>query len=281
MKLVRHGTPGQERAGILDSAGRVRDLSSVVSDITPAELSDAILAKLRSVDVESLPQVPDGTRLGVPVSGIRQFVAIGLNYRQHALESNMPIPTEPVIFFKAITSLSGPRDPIVLPERSEAADWEIELAVVIGRMARRVPAASALDHVAGYTIANDVSEREWQLNRGGGWDKGKSFDTFGPLGPWLVTRDEVPDPQQLSLQLSVNGETRQKSSTSDMIFPVRELIAYCSRFMTLLPGDVIVTGTPQGVGWAMKPRRMLKAGDRVRLAIDKLGEQEQIVTDGA
>lgn len=280
MKLVRFGDQGQERPGILDAAGAIRDLSGVLKDITPDQLSDEALAKLRAIDVEALPKVSGDPRLGVPVAGIRQCVAIGLNYRQHAMEAGMAIPTEPIIFFKAITSLSGPNDPIVLPEQSEATDWEIELTIVIGRLARSVPASSAFDYVAGYTIANDVSEREWQLNRGGMWDKGKSFDTFCPLGPWLVTRDEITDPQQLSLELTVNGEVRQKSSTTDMIFPVSELIAYCSRFMTLLPGDVIVTGTPQGVGWAQKPRQTLKAGDRVHLAIAGLGEQEQVVEAG-
>ena len=280
MKLLRYGSQGQERPGLLDSSGAIRDLSGVLKDITPDQLSDDALGKLRAIDVETLPRVSGTPRLGIPVAGIRQCVAIGLNYRQHAMESGMAIPTEPVIFFKAITSLTGPRDPIVLPEKSEATDWEIELTIVMGRQARSVSAASAFDYVAGYTIANDVSEREWQLNRGGGWDKGKSFDTFCPLGPWLVTRDEILDPQQLSLELKVNGEMRQKSNTSDMIFPVRELIAYCSRFMTLLPGDVIVTGTPQGVGWAKKPRQTLRAGDRVHLAIAGLGEQEQVVEAG-
>ncbi|MEP7069745.1 MAG: fumarylacetoacetate hydrolase family protein [Usitatibacter sp.] len=280
MKLLRYGSEGQERPGLLDSAGAIRDLSGVLKDITPDVLSDAALDKLRAIDVESLPRVPGTPRLGMPVAGIRQCVAIGLNYRQHAIEAGMTIPSEPIIFFKAITSLTGPNDPIVLPEKSEATDWEIELTIVMGRLARSVPAASAFDYVAGYTIANDVSEREWQLNRGGMWDKGKSFDTFCPLGPWLVTRDEIPDPQQLSLELRVNGEVRQKSSTADMIFSVRELVAYCSRFMTLLPGDIIVTGTPQGVGWAMKPRQTLKAGDRVHLAIAALGEQEQVVAAG-
>ncbi len=281
MKLLRYGAPGQERPGLIDDTGRIRDLSGVIKDITPAELTDEALAKLRAFNVESLPQVQGTPRLGVPVAGVRQLLAIGLNYKQHAAESNMAIPAEPVIFFKAITSLSGPNDAIVMPGNSEATDWEIELAIVIGKTARAVPEASAFDYVAGYTIANDVSEREWQLNRSGQWSKGKSFDTFCPLGPWLVTRDEVSDPQTLSLELTVNGEPRQSSNTSDMIFTVRQIVAYCSKFMTLLPGDVIITGTPQGVGWGMKPRKMLKSGDRVRLSIGGLGEQEQLVTPGA
>ncbi len=281
MKLLRYGPQGQEKPGLMDRAGRIRDLSGVINDITPAELSDESLAKLRALNLESLPQVPGTPRLGMPVSGIRQLLGIGLNYRQHAAESNMAIPAEPVVFFKAITSLSGPNDAIVMPGNSEATDWEIELAIVIGKTARAVPEANVFDYVAGYTIANDVSEREWQLNRSGQWSKGKSFDTFCPLGPWLVTRDEISDPQTLSLELTVNGEPRQSSNTSDMIFTVRQIVAYCSKFMTFLPGDVIITGTPQGVGWGMKPRKMLKPGDRVRLAIGSLGEQEQLVTPGA
>lgn len=277
MKLLRYGPPGQEKPGLLDGAGRIRDLSGHIQDILAEEISDEALATLRTINAELLPLVSGAPRMGVPVLGIRQCVGIGLNYRQHAIETNMPIPTEPMIFFKAITSLSGANDPIKLPESSEATDWEVELAVVIGRIARSVSEKSALDYIAGYTIANDVSEREWQLNRSGQFSKGKSFDTFCPLGPWLVTRDEITDPQSLSLELTVNGESRQRSNTSDMIFSVRELIDYCSRFMTLLPGDVIVSGTPQGIGWAMKPRKMLRINDRVRLSIERLGHQEQFV----
>lgn len=277
MKLLRYGPPGQEKPGLLDDTGRIRDLSAHVRDITPDVLSDDGLATLRALDAASLPAVDGAPRLGPPVAGVRQLLAIGLNYRQHAAESNMALPSEPVAFFKAVTSICGPDDDTVLPEQSESTDWEIELAVVIGRLARRVPKDRALDFVAGYAIANDVSERDWQANRGGSWSKGKSFDTFCPLGPWLVTRDEVGDPQSLGMELTVNGEPRQKSSTRDMVFAVDELIAYCSRFMTLLPGDVIVTGTPQGVGFGMKPPKYLRAGDRVRLAIDKLGVQQQRV----
>lgn len=273
MKLLRYGQPQQERPGLLDAAGRIRDLSAHISDITPETLSDEALAKLRAIDIASLPLVEGAPRLGIPVNGIRQCLAIGLNYRQHAAEANMPVPTEAPIFFKAITSLSGPNDPVVLPMQSEATDWEIELAVVIGKTARRVPEADALGYVAGYTVANDVSERDWQLKRNGQWSKGKSFDTFTPLGPWVVTRDEVPDPQVLSLELSVNGQRRQHSNTSDMIFSVAQLVAYCSTFMTLLPGDVIVTGTPQGVGLGMQPPQFLRPGDTMHLAISGLGTQ--------
>ena len=277
MKLLRFGPLGQERPGTLDAAGGIRDLSGIIKDITPTELSDDAIARLRALDVETLPVVQGTPRIGVPISGIRQLLAIGLNYKKHAAESGMEIPKEPVVFFKALTSLCGPNDDIVLPQGSESTDWEIELGIVIGKTARRVSGAEALDYVAGYTIANDVSERDWQLNRNGQWSKGKSFDTFCPLGPWLVTRDEITDAQTLPLELSVNGETKQKSSTSDMIFDVRCVVSYCSQFMSLLPGDVIITGTPEGVGWAAKPRKMLKPGDKVRLAIGGLGEQLQTV----
>jgi 2-keto-4-pentenoate hydratase/2-oxohepta-3-ene-1,7-dioic acid hydratase in catechol pathway len=216
-------------------------------------------------------------RLGIPIAGTRQCVAIGLNYRKHAIEANMPIPEEPVIFFKAITSLSGPNDDIVLPPKSQATDWEIELAIIIGRKAQRVAEAQALDYVAGYAIANDVSERDWQIKRGGQWSKGKSFDTFCPVGPWLVTRDELPNPQTMALELKVNGTVKQSSSTEDMIFGCAKIVAYCSQFMTLLPGDVIITGTPGGVGVARKPQEFLRAGDTVQLKIARLGEQTQRV----
>jgi 2-keto-4-pentenoate hydratase/2-oxohepta-3-ene-1,7-dioic acid hydratase in catechol pathway len=235
------------------------------------------LAKLKAIDPATLPVVPGTPRLGAPVAGIRQCLAIGLNYRQHAAEAGMEVPKEPVAFFKAITSICGPDDDVVLPEQSTMTDWEIELTIVIGRTARSVREDEAEDYVAGYTIANDVSERDWQANRGGSWSKGKSFDTFCPVGPWLVTRDEIADPQRLAMALAVNGQSRQQSSTADMIFNVRQIVAYCSRFMTLLPGDIILTGTPQGVGLGMKPRQFLKAGDRMRLEIEGLGRQEQRV----
>jgi 2-keto-4-pentenoate hydratase/2-oxohepta-3-ene-1,7-dioic acid hydratase in catechol pathway len=280
LKLVRYGPHGAEKPGIIDAGGTLRDLSGQLDDITPERLGAASLEKLRALDAGTLPRVEGKPRLGIPVAGIRQCVAIGLNYRRHAQESGMAIPTEPVVFFKAITSLSGPTDDIEVPRGSEATDWEIELAIVIGTTAKRVDRDRALDYVAGYAIANDVSEREWQLNRNGQWSKGKSFDTFCPLGPWLVTRDEIPNPQALALELSVNGEVKQRSSTSDMIFGVAEVVSYCSSFMTLLPGDVIITGTPEGVGWAAKPRRMLREGDVLRLTIEGLGEQVSHVVWG-
>jgi 2,4-diketo-3-deoxy-L-fuconate hydrolase len=277
LKLVRYGAAGQEKPGLIDAQGRIRDLSSHVKDLGPEQLGEATIAALQAVDPASLPLVAGACRLGIPVAGSGQCVAIGLNYKKHAAESGMAIPTEPLIFFKAITSLSGPNDDIILPPGSEATDWEIELAVVIGKTAQRVSAEEAMRHVAGYAIANDVSEREWQLNRNGQWSKGKSFDTFCPVGPWLVTRDEIADIQALPLHLTVNGETRQRSSTADMIFSVETIVSYCSQFMTLLPGDIIITGTPEGVGWAAKPRHMLRHGDRVHLSIDGLGEQQQVV----
>jgi len=277
LKLLRYGPVGQEKPGLMDGQGRIRDLSAHIKDITPDELSDARIGALRGLNHATLPVVQGAPRIGVPVAGVRQCVAIGLNYRKHAAEAGMAIPTEPLIFFKAITSLSGPNDDVVLPPASDATDWEIELAIVIGQTARRVLEADAFNYIAGYTIANDVSEREWQINRSGQWSKGKSFDTFCPLGPWLVTRDEIADVQALSLLTTVNGVTKQQSSTSDMIFDVKAVVSYCSQFMTLLPGDVIITGTPEGVGWAAKPRVMLKSGDKVNLAIVGLGAQQQTV----
>ena len=277
MKLLRHGPAGHERPGLLDAHGVIRDLSAVVADITPEQLSPAALAALSAVDVAGLPVVAPGTRLGVPVAGIRQFLAVGLNYRQHAIEAGMPIPAEPIVFSKGITSLAGPDDALPLPEGSQALDYEVELGIVIGSTVRRVALADALAHVAGYVLSNDVSERDWQLHRGGQWIKGKSHDGFGPLGPWLVTADEIPEPQQGQLALTVNGEVRQDSSTADMIFGVAEIVSYLSQFMTLLPGDVIVTGTPQGVGMGFKPPRYLKRGDVVELISPQLGRQRQVV----
>ncbi len=274
MKLLRHGAAGAERPGLVDADGRIRDLSGTLPDLTPEWLVDERLDALRALDVASLPVV-EPTRFGVPVAGIRQVVGIGLNYRHHAIEAGMPIPEAPIVFFKAITSLTGPDDGIVIPKDSSATDWEIELAIVIGRTTKNVSTSDALSHVAGYAIANDVSERDWQLKRSGGqWSKGKGFDTFCPLGPWLVTRDEV-DPDALDVRLRVNGDTMQQSSTADMIFGPAELIARCSEFMTLMPGDVILTGTPQGVAMGMKPPRYLKPGDVVELDIAGLGRQRQ------
>jgi 2-keto-4-pentenoate hydratase/2-oxohepta-3-ene-1,7-dioic acid hydratase in catechol pathway len=281
MKLLRYGEPGKERPGMVDAAGQIRDLSGVVTDIDGAVLGDEGLARLRAVDPEGLPKVSGSPRLGPPVANIGKFIAIGLNYSDHAKESNMPIPKEPVVFTKTISCISGPNDTVVLPKGSVKGDWEVELALVIGKTAKSVPEADALDYVAGYTICNDVSEREWQLERGQSWDKGKGFDTFGPLGPWLVTRDEIPDPQNLAMWLDVNGQRMQTGNTSTMIFTVRQLVAYVSFLFTLKPGDVITTGTPPGVGMGIKPNPVfLKAGDVMRLGIDGLGEQRQAVVGG-
>jgi 2,4-diketo-3-deoxy-L-fuconate hydrolase len=277
MKLLRHGPAGQEKPGALDAKGQVRDLSLLINDFTPEWMSPAKLQALAAIDLSRMPLVPAGTRLGAPVAGVRQFVAIGLNYRKHAEESGLEIPKEPVVFTKAITCIAGPNDDVELPEGSQAGDWEIELGFVIGTQASKVPVAQALSHVAGYCLANDVSERDWQIKRNGQWGKGKSFDGFGPIGPWLVTSDELPDPQTIALELAVNGQTRQQSNTADMIFPVAELVSYLSQFMTLLPGDVVITGTPQGVGLGMKPPQFLRRGDVMTLSAGPLGTQRQQV----
>lgn len=277
MKLLRYGPIGMEKPGVLDANGQVRDLSLLVADFTPEWMSPAKLQALAAIDLSRMPVVPRGTRLGAPVAGIRQFVAIGLNYRKHAEESGLEIPKEPVVFTKALTSIAGPNDDVELPEGSQAGDWEIELGVVIGTQAKKVPVGQALSHVAGYCLANDVSERDWQIKRNGQWGKGKSFDGFGPIGPWLVTSDELTDPQTIPLELAVNGETRQQSNTADMIFPVAEIVSYLSQFMTLLPGDVVITGTPQGVGLGMKPPQFLRRGDVMTLSAGPLGTQRQQV----
>ena len=277
MKLLRHGPKGQEKPGMLDSQGQVRDLSALMADITPATLSPAGLAALRAVDINALPVVPQG-RLAVPWSGLGKFVAIGLNFADHAAESNLPIPKEPIVFMKTPDCAVGCHHPIVLPQGSVKTDWEVELGVVIGSTARYVSEADALKHVAGYCTINDVSEREYQIERGGQWDKGKGCDTFGPIGPWLVTADEVGDPQNLAMWLEVNGHRYQNGNTKTMIFGVATIVSYLSRFMTLKPGDVITTGTPPGVGMGVKPAPVyLKPGDVVRLGIEKLGEQRQTV----
>ncbi|MCO5095917.1 MAG: fumarylacetoacetate hydrolase family protein [Rhodocyclaceae bacterium] len=278
MKLVRYGNNGQEKPGLIDEEGKLRDLSVAIETIDQATLSPQGLNSLRSIAPDSLPRVKGTPRLGVPFTGISKIVGVGLNYSDHAKEAGMPIPSEPILFMKATTCISGPSDPLLLPPGSVKTDWEVELAIVIGSVARHVPLEQALEHVAGYCVANDVSEREYQLERGTQWDKGKGCDTFGPLGPWLVTRDEVPDPQDLHLWLELNGQRVQDGSTANMVFGCAELVAYISRFMTLLPGDVIVTGTPPGVGLGMKPQRFLQAGDTLRLGIDGLGVQEQVVT---
>ena len=278
MKLLRYGSPGRERPGLVDSSGKIRDLSSHVPDITPDVLAPASLGRLAALDPETLPLVDSSTRIGAPVDGVSKFIAIGLNYSDHAAESNMPVPSEPVVFMKATSCIQGPNDDVMLPKDSEKSDWEVELGVVIGTTARHVQQDWALEHVAGYLVVNDLSERHFQLERGGTWDKGKGCDTFGPIGPWLVTRDEVGDPQNLDMWLEVNGERVQKGNTRTMIFDVAQLVSYCSRFMTLMPGDIITTGTPPGVGMGMKPSpRYLKAGDRMRVGIAKLGEQQQSV----
>ena len=277
MKLFRHGAAGEERAGAVDARGVKRDLSLLVPDITPKWLSPERLKAIAAIDLEKMPIVPDGARIGAPVGGSPQFIAIGLNYRKHAAESGMEIPADPLVFNKAITCIQGPDDDVVWPEGSRTMDWEVELGFVVGVKAQRVPVDKALAHVAGYCLANDVSEREWQHKRVGQWVKGKSFDTFGPLGPWLVTADEIPDPQTIPLTLAVNGAVRQKSNTSDMIFSVAEIVSHLSQFMTLLPGDVVVSGTPEGVGAGMKPPQFLKPGDLVELDGGPLGCQRQRV----
>ncbi len=277
MKLLRHGPRGHERPGLVDHQGVMRDLSAQVGDLGAADLSSERLARLRSIDTASLPELVPGTRLGVPWHGLSKFVCIGLNYRDHAAEAGMELPKEPVLFLKAPSALTGPNDPVVLPQGAEKGDWEVELGVVIGTRARYVPEAEALAHVAGYCVVNDVSERAYQLERGGTWDKGKGADTFGPVGPWLVTADEVPDPQALDLWLDVSGERMQDGNTRTMVFGVAQLVSYVSRFMTLEPGDLIATGTPAGVGMGRKPPRFLRAGDTLALGIAGLGEQRTSV----
>src|SRR5690242_14866244 len=278
MKLLRYGPMGQERPGLLDSGRRIRDLSSHIADIGPETLSPSTLAALAKVDPASLPLVDGAPRLGVPVARVGKFIAIGLNYADHAAESNLPIPKEPVVFTKATSCLIGSNDTVMLPKDSTKSDWEVELGIVIGRRASYVEDAEALDHVAGYCTVNDVSEREYQIERGGTWDKGKGCDTFGPVGPWLVTRDEVDDVQSLDMWLEVNGQRMQTGNTSTMIFSVARIVSYVSHFMTLEPGDIITTGTPPGVGMGHKPEPLyLAAGDTVRLGIGKLGEQRQSV----
>ncbi len=277
MKLVRYGNPGKEKPGLIDADGKLRDLSAVITDIGPDQLGDAALAKLRKLKTANLPLVKGSPRMGSPVSGVPKFIAIGLNYADHAAESGLPIPKEPVVFMKATSCIQGPNDPVMLPKGSVKTDWEVELGVVIGTRARYVSQKEALNHVAGYCTVNDVSEREFQIERGGTWDKGKGCDTFGPLGPWLVTRDEVPNPQRLSLWLDVNGKRVQSGSTRTMIFSVAKIVSYVSQFMTLEPGDVITTGTPPGVGLGMKPPMFLKKGDVMNVGIEGLGEQQQQV----
>ena len=278
MKLMRYGPKGAEKPAIVDAQGVVRDLSGELADITAHSLTPHGLQRLRELDLASLPVVANPGRIAVPWSGMQKFICVGLNYADHAAESNLPVPAEPVLFTKQISALMGPNDPVVIPQGSVKTDWEVELGVVIGTKARYVTEADALDHVAGYCVVNDISEREYQTERGGTWDKGKGCDTFGPVGPWMVTTDEVPDPQALSMWLEVNGKRVQNGSTRTMVFGVAHLVSYISRFMTLMPGDLISTGTPPGVGMGQKPTAWyLKAGDDMRLGIEGLGQQDQRV----
>ena len=283
MRLLRYGPPGREKPGLADADGNIRDLSKIVTQIDDATLAPRNLARLARVKPETLPIVRGNPRLGVPYAGISKFVAVGLNYSDHAAESNLPIPSEPILFMKATTCLTGPNDDVIQPKGSTKLDWEVELGIVIGTKAQYVPESKALDHVAGYTVVNDVSERAFQMGPGGQWDRGKGCDTFGPVGPWLVTTEEITDPQGLDMWLDVNGEKRQRGNTRTMIFNCAHLVSYISQFMTLLPGDIITTGTPPGVGMGMKPNPVwLKPGDVVTLGIEGLGEQKQrIVAHGA
>jgi ureidoglycolate lyase len=281
MKLVRYGEAGKEKPGILDAQGAIRDLSGVVKDIDATTVSPEGIAKLNGVNVDSLPKVSGNPRLGAPIANVPKLICIGLNYVDHAKESNLPIPPEPVVFMKAITAITGPNDEVKLPKGSKKGDWEVELAFVIGKKAQSVSDADALNHVAGYLICNDVSEREWQLEHGSQWSKGKSFDTFAPLGPWFVTADEIKDPQNLAMWLDVNGKRKQTGNTGTMIFGVKKLVSYLSYICTLTPGDVVSTGTPPGVGMGIKPApQFLKSGDEMLVGIDGLGEQKQKVRGG-
>ncbi len=278
MKLLRYGPNGRERPGLLDTDGVIRDLSGHIADITPDLLHGEGLARLKAIDPTALPAVQGWPRYGLPLTGSRKFIAIGLNFADHAAESNLPIPAEPVVFMKAISCLNGPNDDVMIPRGSEKTDWEVELGIVIGKPASYVDQADALDHVAGYVLINDVSERAFQTERGGTWDKGKGCDTFGPVGPWLVTADEVADVQNLDMWLDLNGKRMQTGNTRTMIFGVAEIVSYVSQFMTLEPGDLITTGTPPGVGLGQKPEPFyLKPGDVMRLGIQGLGEQSQTV----
>lgn len=281
MKLLRYGPPGQEKPGILDNNGTIRDLAAVIPDIDASTLGKASLERLAALDVNTLPVVGGNPRIGAPIANIGKFIGIGLNYRDHANEAKLPIPTEPIIFMKANSCVVGPNDDVVLPRQSQKVDWEVELEIVIGTRARYVGKDEALSYVAGYCVVNDVSERHFQLERGGTWDKGKGFDTFGPVGPWLVTADDVGDPQALDIWLKLNGETVQRSNTREMIFDCATIVSYVSELMTLMPGDVITTGTPAGVGMGMNPQRYLRAGDALALGVQGLGEQRQrIVAEG-
>lgn len=277
MKLVRYGKPGKEKPGLIDAEGTLRDLSGVVPDIGPAQLAPKSLAKLAKIKAGKLPAVRGTPRLGVPFTGATKFVAIGLNYSDHAAETGNPIPKEPIVFHKTLSCMQGPDDDVMLPKGSKKSDWEVELGIVIGSTARYVSKKDALSHVAGWCVVNDVSEREWQIERGMTWDKGKGFDTFGPVGPWLVTTDEIPNPGKLDMWLDVNGVRKQTGSTKTMIFDCAHLVSYVSQLFTLNPGDIITTGTPPGVGLGMKPPQFLKPGDVMTLGIEGLGAQRQKV----
>lgn len=275
MKLLRYGPPGAEKPGMLDDRGRIHELNAEIGDISPETISPHALERLRRLDRDDLPTVSGTPRIGVPLAGIGKIVAVGLNYADHAKEAGMDIPKEPVLFMKATSAVSGPFDPVKIPKDSVKTDWEVELAFVIGKTARYVAEADAIAHIAGYCIMNDVSERSYQLERGGQWVKGKSADTFAPIGPWLVTTDEIADPQNLAMRLDVNGKRYQDGNTGTMIFGVATLVSYISRFMTLWPGDVVTTGTPPGVGQGQKPPLFLRPGDVMELAVEGLGEQRQ------
>jgi len=277
MKLCRFGPAGAERPGLVDSQGKIRDLSAHVKDIDGNVLSDAALATLKAIDPATLPEAPAGARLGAPVGNVRNFMAIGLNYADHAKEAGQPIPSEPIIFYKLSNCICGPNDDVMIPRGSTKLDWELEIAFVVGKRSRYVELADAQSHIAGYTICNDVSERHFQIERGGQWMKGKCAETFGPLGPWLVTRDEVKDVNSLPMSLDLNGKTMQKGSTATMIFKCDFILHYVSQFMVLEPGDVVTTGTPPGVGLGMNPQQFLKAGDVMKLSIEGLGTQQQKV----
>ncbi|APG94408.1 fumarylacetoacetate hydrolase family protein [Sinorhizobium americanum] len=275
MKLLRYGPEGAEKPGVLDGAGRIRDLSAVITDVAGPAIADFGWA--RGLDVEGLPLVEGAPRLGPCVAGSGKFICIGLNYADHAAESGLDVPPEPVVFMKATSAIVGPNDNVIIPRGSVATDWEVELGVVIGKKAKYVGRDEAMDHVAGYCVINDVSERDYQIKRSGQWTKGKSCDSFGPTGPWLVTRDEIADPQSLAMWLKINGETKQNGSTETMVYGVSYLVSYLSQFMTLHPGDIISTGTPPGVGMGFKPPQYLKAGDVIELGIEGLGKQKQTV----
>ena len=277
MKLLRYGPKGKEKPGILDQHGKIRSLAKIVKDIDGEAISPAGLAKLRKVNVAKLPLVPGKPRIGACIANPQKFVAIGLNYADHAAESGLKVPPEPVVFTKHVSCLSGPNDTVTIPPKSEKSDWEVELGVIIGRKAKNIAEKDAMKHVAGYCVVNDLSEREFQIERSGQWTKGKCYDTFGPVGPWLVTKDEVKDPQNLGMWLELNGKRMQNGNTKTMVYGVQFLVAYLSQFFTLMPGDIITTGTPPGVGMGMKPPQYLKPGDKMVIAIEGLGVQRQVV----